>query len=310
MSTPTRPPASPQWKRVEAKSAHEATRPPEPPERRAETAITDAAKSTASALQAVLTKAKQNALPPVAARRDEREAERRRAIRRRRAIVWGRRVGYVAAAAAAVWVVLLSPLFAMDPAKAQISGYGTVVDPEAVKAVVAGEAGTSLALLSVGHVASELKDIPGVREAHVERSWPDGLVITLESREPVAAIPSRTGGYDLVDDEGTQVGRASRPPAGLPTLQVPADDERVLQSALGVINSLPAELKARVTAISANTEDSVSFKLSKGPLVEWGSAEDSELKGKVLIALLGSKGSKNADVIDVSAPTLPITKSN
>ena len=94
------------------------------------------------------------------------------------------------------------------------------------------------------------------------------------------------------------------------TLDVPAGDERVLQSALGVINSLPAELSARVTAISAATEDSVSFRLSKGPLVEWGSAEDSKLKGKVLMALLESKAASKADVIDVSAPTLPITKNN
>ncbi|MCR6711237.1 MAG: cell division protein FtsQ/DivIB [Demequina sp.] len=96
----------------------------------------------------------------------------------------------------------------------------------------------------------------------------------------------------------------------MPTLDVPAGDERVLQSALGVINSLPAELSARVTAISAATEDSVSFRLSKGPLVEWGSAEDSKLKGKVLMALLESKAASKADVIDVSAPTLPITKNN
>jgi cell division protein FtsQ len=280
------------------------------PERRAETAITDAARSTVSALQAVLTKAKPSEVPPVSVRRDEREAERRKAKRRRRAIVWGRRAGYLIAAAVAVWLVLLSPLFALDPANVKVSGYGTVVDPEEVEAVIEGESGTSLAMLSVGHVASVLKDIPGVREAHVERSWPDGLVITLVSREPVAAVPSATGGYDLVDDQGIQVGRASRAPKGLPTLDVPAGDERVLQSALGVINSLPAELSARVTSVSAATEDSVSFRLSKGPLVEWGSSEDSKLKGKVLMALLASKAARKADVIDVSAPTLPITKNN
>jgi cell division protein FtsQ len=65
-----------------------------------------------------------------------------------------------------------------------------------------------------------------------------------------------------------------------------------------------------VTAISAATEDSVSFTLHKGPLVEWGSAEDSALKAQVLQVLLESKQARKADVIDVSAPTLPITKNN
>lgn len=308
MSTPQRP-SGPQWARVDT-TARPSRPAAEPPQRRAETALTDAAKSTASALQAVLDRAKPTNTPSVQVRRDERERERKSAKRRRYGIVWGRRAGYVLVAGAAVWLVLLSPIFALDPAKVQISGYGTVVDPTTVRDVVANEGGTSLAMLSVGHLASDLKDIPGVREAHVERSWPNSLVVTLESREPVAAIPERAGGYSLVDDEGIQVGRADKRPAGLPTLAVPAGEEKVLHSALGVVNSLPAELKARVTSVAAATEDSVSFTLSKGPKVEWGSAEDSKLKAEVLTALLASKAARKADVIDVSAPTLPITKNN
>jgi len=42
--------------------------------------------------------------------------------------------------------------------------------------------------------------------------------------------------------------------------------------------------------------------------VEWGSAEDNEVKAQVLGVLLESKQARKADVIDVSAPTLPITK--
>jgi len=307
-SGPQRP-SNPQWARVDTVARPSAPA-PLPPERRAETALTDAAKSTVSALQVVLGRAKSTITPPVEARRDEREKERRAAKRRRRGIVWGRRTGYVLVAGAAAWLALLSPIFALDPAKVQISGYGTVVDPTEVRDVLADEGGTSLAMLSVGRLTGDLKDIPGVREAHVERSWPNSLVVTLESREPVAAIPERAGGYSLVDDEGVQVGRADKAPKGLPTLAVPAGNEKVLHSALGVVNSLPAELKARVTSIAAATEDSVSFTLSKGPKVEWGSAEDSALKAEVLTALLGSKAARKADVIDVSAPTLPITKNN
>ena len=63
-------------------------------------------------------------------------------------------------------------------------------------------------------------------------------------------------------------------------------------------------------SVSAATEDSVQFTLADGPMVEWGSAEDSKLKAQVLGVLLGSKHARKADVIDVSAPTLPITKNN
>ena len=84
----------------------------------------------------------------------------------------------------------------------------------------------------------------------------------------------------------------------------------MLASALGVMNAMPADLRDRVQAMTAATEDSVSFVLRKGPTVEWGSADDSELKVHVLQVLLESKQARKADVIDVSAPTLPITKNN
>ena len=163
----------------------------------------------------------------------------------------------------------------------------------------------------MSHLAAQLKDIPGVREAHVVRHWPNGLVVTLvslESQSRRSLMPA--GGFTLVDDEGVQVGRAAKAPKGLPTLAVPTDKPKVLAAALGVMSALPADLADRVTSVSAATEDSVQFTLSKGPLVEWGSAEDSELKAQVLDVLLGSKHARKADVIDVSAPTLPITKNN
>ena len=249
-------------------------------------------------------------MPPIEQRKDEREAERRRAKRRRLGIVWGRRFGYVLLAAAAVWLVLLSPVFALDPAKVEVTGYGSVVDPTTVRDVVNAQAGQSLATLSLSHVASKLKDIPGVRAAHVEKHWPDGLVVTIESREPVAALPDHAGGFTLVDDEGVQVGKAATVPAGLPSLTVPQDKEKVLQAALGVYAALPADLRARVSAMTAATEDSVTFQLADGPRVDWGSAEDSALKAQVLQVLLGSAQAAKAAVIDVSAPTLPITKND
>ena len=286
---------------VATKSEAPATR---EPQRRA-----DPSEPELSALQLALVRTKARFTVPVPSAR---LAEKRKADRRRFAIVWGRRAGYVLAIAAAAWLVLLSPVFALDTAKVSVSGYGTVVEPTEVRDVVDAMEGRSLALVSVGQIASALKDIPGVREAHVQRSWPNGLIVTLESREPVAAVPTGHGGYTLVDDEGVQVGRADAPPKGLPTLTVPLGEgkARVLASALGVMNAMPADLRDRVQAMTAATEDSVSFVLRKGPTVEWGSADDSELKVHVLQVLLESKQARKADVIDVSAPTLPITKNN
>ncbi len=141
--------------------------------------------------------------------------------------------------------------------------------------------------------------------------WPSGLLIELTSREPVAAVPAEGGGFTFLDAEATEVGRADEAPAALPIVSVPASDNRarVLASVLGVINQLPVELRDRVQDVSAGTEDTVTFVLRDGPEVEWGSAEDTPLKAEVLQVLLSSGRAEGARVIDVSAPTLPITGS-
>ncbi|WP_062384689.1 cell division protein FtsQ/DivIB [Demequina iriomotensis] len=237
--------------------------------------------------------------------------ERAAAQRRLSAIVWARRAGYVAVAALLGWVVLASPVLALDPAQVEVTGYGTVVAADDVAAVVDTHEGQSLATLASSRLADELREVPGVRDASVERVWPRGLLITLESREPVAAVPSADGGYDLLDAEATRVGHAASTPDRLPVVAVPVGEgnQRILDSVLGVVNELPIKLRNRVQDVSATTEDTVTFVLRDGPEVKWGSAEDSALKAKVLQVLLKSAEAKDAVEIDVSAPTLPTVTS-
>lgn len=249
------------------------------------------------------------ALGNVTTRVQDRLRERTRAQHRVAAIKWAKRAAYVAIGVLAVWLILLSPLFALDTAKVETTGFGTVVDPSEVAVAVAAHKGTSLALLNTTHLANEIREVPGVRAVSIEREWPSGLAISLESREPVAAIPDADGGFILVDDEAIQVGHADEAPAVLPVIEVPLGEDhvRVLKSVLGVVDELPVDVSTRVDIIKAKTEDSVTFTLRDGPRVEWGSAEQSALKAKVLEVLLGSGDADDAEVIDVSAPTLPIT---
>lgn len=236
--------------------------------------------------------------------------EQAAAQRRLSAIVWARRAGYVALAALLVWIVVASPVLALDPEQAEVSGFGTVVDPADVDAVIAEYEGTSLATLATARLADALREVPGVRDATIERVWPRGLLVELTSREPVAAVPDGEGGFWLVDAEATRVGRAGEAQESLPVVTVPVGEYhvRVLASVLGVVNQLPVALRERVSDVSASTEDTVTFELRDGPRVEWGSAEDSALKASVLQVLLDSGQARDASVIDVSAPTLPTTK--
>lgn len=240
----------------------------------------------------------------------ERFAERTRLRRRltRRRLMWS--AAGVAVLAVLGWLVLLSPVLALDVAKVQVVGEGTVVDPATVLAVVAEHDGTPLPRLDTVALRRDLLDVPGVRAAEVARDWPRGLRITLVSREPVAAVPADEG-FWLLDVEGVQVGRSAQPPAGLPVIGVSTGDTdaRAMTAVLAVLESLPPELAEQVTAAGAASEDTVSLTLADGVRIDWGSAEQSALKTEVVLTLRSTPAGAGAAVIDVSAPTMPITRS-
>ena len=243
----------------------------------------------------------------VSQRMRDRLAERKRTERRRVLVRVGRWSALSAVVVGALWTFFMSPIFSLDPAKVELSGLSSEIDATAVTAVLASHDGESLALLNVPHVADQLRDISGVLNARVERVWPAGLRVTLEARRPVAVIASGAK-FVLLDADAIEVGLADQAPADLPLVSVPVEDDRVLAAVLEVIRNLPADLLARVSGIGAPTEDTVSFVLKDGPRVEWGSAADSALKAQVLSVMLVSGPAASAGVIDVSAPTLPITR--
>ncbi|HEY3436904.1 MAG TPA: cell division protein FtsQ/DivIB [Actinotalea sp.] len=231
----------------------------------------------------------------------------RRNLARRRLVIAG---GAVAGLAAVAWTLFFSPVLALDTRDLQVEGEGTVVDVSAVAAVVQVQDGTPLPRLDTVALRRAILDVPGVRAAVVARAWPHGLHITVVSREPVAAVPDGHG-FALLDVEGVQVGRGDAPPDGLPVVSVPRDDKdaRAMTAVLAVLQELPPELAAQVVSASADTRDTVALGLSDGAKVEWGSPEDGALKVRVLTTLRAAEASKGAAVFDVSAPTLPITRS-
>ncbi|WP_159449559.1 cell division protein FtsQ/DivIB [Demequina sp. NBRC 110057] len=243
----------------------------------------------------------------VSLRMQERLRERRSADRRLAMIRWSKRLSIAGAVAAAVWITLMSPIVAFDAGEVEANGFGTVVDPADVDAIVAAYDGEALATLNTSHLENQLTDLVGVASAQVEKVWPQGLRVTLTPSEPVAAVPAEDGGYRLVNEEGEQVSESEEAPGDLPVITVPVGEEheRILTGVLAVVEEIPAELRESVEGIEAQTEDTIHFTLRDGPQVEWGSGEDSHLKAQVLETLLGSKEAKNATLIDVSAPTFP-----
>lgn len=258
--------------------------------------------------------------PPVVSQGSAaRFAERARARRR---LAWRQILiasGSVLAIGAVAWALLFSPLLALDTEQVEVTGAGTVVAVDQVREVVDAEAGMPLTRLDTTGLRSALLDVPGVRDVTVTRDWPHGLSVRLVSREPVAAVPESAdvaavaegddggdGGYALVDQDGVKVGRVDAPPEGLPVVDVPVGQARILSAALGVLHSLPEDLLADIGQVSAGTQDTVEFVLRDGARVEWGSAQDASLKAAVLKALRAAPETAGSERYDVSAPTMPV----
>ncbi|WP_246260259.1 cell division protein FtsQ/DivIB [Cellulomonas taurus] len=249
-----------------------------------------------------------------AARFAERARAHRRLTQRRILIV----LGALVAAGGLAWLLFFSPVLALHAAQVQVTGADSVVAVDQVRAVVDARDRVPLPRLDTAALRSELLEVPGVRDATVTREWPHGLSVALVAREPVAAVPegsdvaqsaegTPTGtGFALVDEEGVQVGRADEAPEGLPVVEVPVGEERVLSAVLGVLEQLPADLLAQVGQVSATTQDSVNFTLRDGAAVEWGSSQDSALKAAVLSALRAAPETAGSTRYDVSAPTMPV----
>lgn len=209
------------------------------------------------------------------------------------------------------WLLFGSPVLAFDAEtyELRVDGVGSVVDTAAVTAIVADHDGVPLPRLDTVALRRQVLDVPGVRAASVTRTWPHGLLVSVVARDPVAAVPAADG-VVLLDADGVQVGRADGPPEGLPVVDVPLDgDTRAMTAVLLVLQQLPDDLAPQVAGASAESQDTVRLTLTDGAVVEWGSADQNALKARVLTTLRAAPSSAGVRVFDVSAPTLPITRS-
>ncbi len=243
-----------------------------------------------------------------AARFAERTARHRRLLRDRALLVGGATIVLLGL----TWLLLASPVFALRPeaVTVEVEGTGTTVDPAAVHAVVAGQQGTPLPRLDTVALRRAVLEVPGVRAVTIVRVWPHGVDLHVVARDPVAAVPADGSGFVLVDQDGVAVGRTDVSPEGLPVISVPLDgDPRAMTAVLVVLEQIPADLAAQVAGVAASNRDTVTLSLRDGVTVEWGSAEQSTLKAKVLSTLRAAPSSAGVKVYDVSAPTLPITRS-
>ena len=162
-----------------------------------------------------------------------------------------------------------------------------------------------------------------LRSVQVESRPPHELVVTLKERTAIAIVKEGET-YHTVDTDGVSLMESSSEPStSVPLVRLNGDDPqhsdefRTISTAL---SAMQAELLAQVKEASATSTSSITLTLRDNTTVQWGTAQESELKAKVLLSLRqavaqraqeeASSGAQaqKVTVYDVSAPRVPVTR--
>jgi cell division protein FtsQ len=223
----------------------------------------------------------------------------------------------VLCAAGAAWLVVESPLLGVHSVKVDGAAHESA---DLVAKTAAVKKGSALLFLDTGAIARRVETLPWVLDAHVERSWPSSVKITVIERRPVAWVTRRgapaANSVALVDAAGRVLAVAAAPPRGLVGISdvrpVPALGATIAAKDLaGIVAHIPLALRAQTTAIAANSSGVVLVlaRSSAADSVRLGDAGElaDELAAASAVLDRLSREHANVHYIDVSVPDAPAT---
>lgn len=242
------------------------------------------------------------------ARRKALRAEIRRftARQRRRRVMWIGAAASVLLLALGTLAAAYSPLFAVE--RITVAG-AQLLDAEAVETALAGQLGTPLPLVDESEVKAELVSFPLIETYALEARPPHDLVVRIVERTPIGLIETRAG-YTLVDAAGVALSTTATPAAGTPLLSIRGGVDSDAFDAVGqVMRSLPADIRAQVTEVSATTPDDVTLALGgSNAQIVWGSAADSAEKAVNLAKMMAARPPAEVTTYDVSSPDVVVVR--
>lgn len=162
-----------------------------------------------------------------------------------------------------------------------------------------------------------------LRSVQVESRPPHELVVTLKERTAVAVV-KQGDTYHTVDSDGVSLlESATQPDTSVPLVRFSGDDPQTsaeFRTISTALSAMPSELLAQIKEAGATSTSSITLTLRDNTTVQWGTAEESELKAKVLLSLRqaiakraqeensSEAQTQKVTVYDVSAPRVPVTR--
>jgi cell division protein FtsQ len=202
----------------------------------------------------------------------------------------------------ATWLVAFSSVFGVR--SVEVRGVH-VLTADQVRAAADISNGTPLVRLDTSAVTKRIEKLPEVESAQVSTSFPSTVVIMVEERVAVGYV-QRDAHALLIDRTGAAYRTVNQPPAGLPHFVLPTGDEQQPTAAAvaAVATALPRAVTQQVRSIDALNPSRITLVLGGDRLVQWGSSEQTELKARLLPALLR----RPVGYIDLTDPSQPFTR--
>jgi cell division protein FtsQ len=176
-----------------------------------------------------------------------------------------------------------------------------------IEQVAAVRRGAAVESLNTAAVAHRVESLPRVATAVVRTEFPHTVVITVTERQPAALLPDGAG-FDVLDDTGVTLATTTSKPAGLPVIQISADQvtdpndrQDIVRGVLAALSALPRGIPVRQA--SATDPYAITLDLASGATVDWGGGDQPQAKAQALVALL-RQPARHYDVSVPSAPAL------
>jgi cell division septal protein FtsQ len=172
------------------------------------------------------------------------------------------------------------------------------------------QTGAKLARIDPRSISARLATNNWIQTSQVSRNWLNGKVeITVIPRTPVALYTEPSQPQVALDASGKTFNLPADLPDGLP--KVTATSVASGLAAIKVFTELPTEFSANIDRLSATRPSNLLIYgvfSGRDLRIIWGDGSDTDLKIKVITALLDQPENKSIRMIDVTAPHAPIVQ--
>jgi cell division protein FtsQ len=207
-----------------------------------------------------------------------------------------------------------SSAFKIKRERITVSGIKNVKRDEVIKALNLPE-GATIFTISTRELGKRILQNPWIRSVKVGRRFPNGLIIKVTERKPLALISFDESAF-LVDGEGFVIKAVSEDKAPeIPlihdlSLKPVKPGEKIknttLENALKILAFLPQSIYKKTKVVSASKVERITLYTDAGLEILFGSSEKVEKKVKVLSEIL--KREEKLIFVDLRAPENPVVK--